>query len=331
MLRRSTALIAGVGAGLIGTAATAAPLFSDNFDVDSKANWNVNQNSLDNEAIFGWDYSTAGVPAAPNSGGITKGLKFTSNNNVDGANTAATTGITVSPKGQSFTDTTTGYRVKFHMWINANGPFPAGGTGSTEFVTAGIGYNNSTVNFNGTTTTGSGGWFAVDGEGGSIGTGARDYRAFKNASEQFPASGQFAAGTASTDGDNTDTYYTTNFPGNAPPAAQAALHSNQTGTTAAGTVGFKWREVVIEVKGTQAIWSIDGVRLVTLDTAVGSTFPLSGNISLGYMDIFSSVSSNPAMSFGLIDNLSVEAIPEPASMGLLALSSMALGLRRRRA
>ena len=44
--------------------------------------------------------------------------------------------VSISPAGGNFTGD---YQVKFDMWINANGPFPGGGGGSTEFFTAGVG------------------------------------------------------------------------------------------------------------------------------------------------------------------------------------------------
>ena len=48
-----------------------AQLFSDDFDVDSSANWNINASSADTSATFAFDYSAIGVPASPNGGGTT--------------------------------------------------------------------------------------------------------------------------------------------------------------------------------------------------------------------------------------------------------------------
>ena len=33
------------------------------------------------------------------------------------------------------------YTVQFDFWINANGPFPAGGRGSTEYVGGAVGFD----------------------------------------------------------------------------------------------------------------------------------------------------------------------------------------------
>ena len=313
-------LLTVVLAAAIGAAPGRANILSESFDTDTSANWNILTSSADTSVAFGFDYSTVGVPASPNGGGSTLGLRLAANIDAPGTVEA----ITLTPKGYSFSGT---YQMTFDMWINANGPFPAGGTGSTEFLTAGIGHDNATVNLG---TTGSGGWFAVSGEGGS----SRDYRAYKNAGEQFAESGQFFAGTSSASGgahNNSDPYYAA-FGGidvGATLPAQAALHPNQTGVTAVGSPGFAWHAFKVTVSGTTARWEIDGLPIAQLDATIGNTFPLSGNISLGYMDIFTSVSDNPATSFGLIDNLFV--IPEPSTLALGLLAAAGLWLRRRRA
>ena len=86
--------------------------------------------------------------------------------------------------------------------------------------------------------------------------------------------------------------------------------------------------MVILVDGSTALWKIDGLPIIELDPSIGSSFSLVGNISIGYMDIFTSVSDNPEVSFGLIDNLVVE-IPEPATLGLLLIGGMAVLGRKR--
>ena len=267
--------------------------FSDDFDTDTSANWIVN-GTADVSAQFAWDYSQLFIPPSPNGGGTTKGLRLAVN-----ISSGTTDAITLAPVGQAFGGD---YRMRFDMWMNVNGPLPGGGTGSTEYVTAGVGYNGTTINRAG--VSGSGGWFAVDGEGGST----RDYRAYKNGSEQFAESGQFFAGTSSASGgahNNTHPYYDV-FPPMSPPDAQSNAFPQQTGSTNPGCVGFAWREVVITRQGTTVTWEIDGLPIVHLEQTIGSTFPVTGNISIGYLDPFTSISDNPQLSFGVIDNLVVE-------------------------
>src|SRR6188768_2591599 len=97
----------------LSNASFAAPLYSQDFNVNDTANWTVNAstgaNTTDFVADFFYDYSLIGVPAAPNGSG-TRGLKMTANNS-----TAVFGGFTTSPTGQSFTGN---YTVSFDIWQN---------------------------------------------------------------------------------------------------------------------------------------------------------------------------------------------------------------------
>lgn len=301
-----------------------APLFMDDFNdaVDSAANYTQVQTSADTAVTYAFNYSTLNIPVAPNTtDNTTLGVKFEANI-ADPASVEAVTLHTVAQYSGR-------YRVKFDAWINANGPFPLGGAGSTEFLTAGVGGDGATVNRGG--STGSGAWTAVDGEGGSAN---RDFRMYKGASEQFPASGQYAAGLDASDNDNLDPYYA-GF-GSIDVGALGQGGPNQTGTTAAGTIGFAWHEVelVVDPTGgtndaTSVSWYIDGLLIGTLDAGIGSSFSTDGSVTIGYQDIFSSVSDNATYSFGLIDNLMV--IPEPSSFVLVGLGLLGLwGVARRK-
>src|SRR5688572_29037799 len=108
--------------------------FSDSFDVDSTANWLVNYGGGNNAANLFFDYSTIGIPSAPNSiGGSTRGAKLEAN---FGPTTGSIGGVSISPLGGSFLGN---FTVRFDMWINFNGPFPGGGSGSTQMTGGGIG------------------------------------------------------------------------------------------------------------------------------------------------------------------------------------------------
>ena len=166
---------------LTSTSLRAQQLFSDRFDSDTSANYTTITSSADTDLEFAYDYSELGIPTAPNTpDGTTLGLRMAANIADPGAPEAITLATV-----QQFTGD---FSVSFDMWINANGPFPLGGAGSTEFVTAGVGGDGLTANLGG--NTGIGGWIAVNGEGGST----RDYRLYKFENEQFPASGQYVSG-----------------------------------------------------------------------------------------------------------------------------------------
>ncbi len=263
-------------------------VFSDDFNTDTSANYDVIFSSADAEVNFAWDYSAMGIPAAPNGTG-TLGVMFKANMVSPGA----TESVTITPIGEQFGGD---YKLTFDMWVNANGPFPGGGTGSTEFITAGIGYDGVTPNVGG--GTGSGAWFAACGEGGS----SRDYRGYKFGNEQFVASGQYLVGS----NNNLDAGIAAYFPGLAPPAWQVTNYAQQSGTLSNGSVGFAWREIEIVRLGDTVTWTLDGLPICKLDATVGTPFPLTGSISLGYADLFTSVSDNIDLSFGIIDNVKVE-------------------------
>ncbi|MEZ6037026.1 MAG: hypothetical protein R3F29_06065 [Planctomycetota bacterium] len=295
--------------GLLSTP-LAAQAFADDFNADTSGLYNIAQ-TADAAATFAFDYSALGIPSAPSTtDGSTLGLKLEAN-----LASVAAHAITL----HTLVTMTGTYVVKFDAWINANGPFPGGGAGSTEYLTCGVGGDGSTVNRGG--ATGVGGWFAADGEGGST----RDYRGYKNAGEQFAESGQFAAGLSSVSGgahNNSDPYYAAFGGVDVGALPQGSLFAQQNGTTAVGSFGFAWHQIEMRVVAnggtggaTSVGWYIDGLRVATLDAGIGSTFSTDGSVTLGYMDIFTSVSDNSALSFGLIDNLVIGTLAQANAFG----------------
>src|SRR3954466_7193354 len=94
--------------------ASAAILYSDNFNVDSSANWTVNiapstpaAVSTQQQATFAYDYSALGIPPAPGSSD-TLGLRLRANIPGSAASPVTTrpgqtlSGLSVSPTGQNF-------------------------------------------------------------------------------------------------------------------------------------------------------------------------------------------------------------------------------------
>jgi len=272
-------------------------LFADTFDSNTAANWLTNRSSTDTRVTFNYNYANDGIPSAPHStGGTTRGVKFEANM-VNGLAAA----INISPAGQSFAGD---YEMHFDMWLNQNGPFPGGGTGSTEHMTAGIGSTGTQLHWTGAGGGTSGHWFVVDGEGGSSDTttiSLPDYGALSGTTLRAADSGAYAAGTASNSRGNGNPYYTAQFPGLSAPAFQQLNYPQQTGSLAAGTAGFAWRDVVIKKTGSMVEWFIDGVPLATI---AGASFT-GNNIFVGYWDSYASVSDNSALSFGLADNIRV--------------------------
>jgi hypothetical protein len=203
-----------------------AQLFADNFDTDTSASWTVNKsgNAAGNIATFAWDYSTYGIPTAPNSGGSTLGLRLQAN--VTGG---VFSGLSASPIGQSFSGD---YELRVDVWMNFLGPLPNGGSGTTQAGGLGIGTAGATAQWAGGAQDSI--HFSTTLDGGS----AVDWRAYSSAAGTGYPDGStvfFATGTGNRN--NTHPYYSV-FGGEAPPAAQTALYGTQTGTTHVGTVGF---------------------------------------------------------------------------------------------
>jgi len=295
-------------------------LFSDNFDVNSTANWTANASAGSHPVNIFFDYSTVGIPSAPNSGGTTIGARLL-------ANTAATNavfgGVSISPNGQSFTGD---YQLRFDMWLNYNGPLGAGGSGSTQAGGAGIGTAGTIPQWAGGTQDSL--WFAATGDGNSV----VDYRAYSSAAPTGYADADpvFAA-TGAGNRNHSHPYYT-GFGGESAPAAQLTIFPQQTNTTIVGSQGFEWRDVTITKIGNTVTWALDGLTIATVDL---TTVTLGGNnILLNYFDTNGTVSGDPnagSLLFGLFDNVRVTVVPEPSTLALGVIGAASfLFLRRRK-
>lgn len=291
-LSRTLSCVAAIA--LASSVATAAPLFSSS--LDDLTGLSVS-GQADTAHTPGYDYSADGIPEAPNNvgGAPTTGLKMAANISSGSSNEiyAHTTGLNLSGK----------YSVQVDLWINANGPFPGGGGGSTEF-------GGFSVGTDGTSPTLNGGSLIYTGEGGS----GTDYRV--------------NSGTTVVEGANApDEPYVSAFPGVEAPASQM-----QTGSTQNGAGGLQWMTLLATVD-TDAqtaefqLTSATSGNTVVAGTITGESFV--GEAGLYYADFFSSVSDNAALSFGVFDNMVVTAIPEPSSIVLLSIAGLAL-LRCRR-
>jgi hypothetical protein len=301
--------------------ASAQVVFTENFDADHTANWAANSSGGNNAANFYFDYSSIGIPSAPNAAGTTRGLKLEAN-----YSGGIFSGISVSPAGQSFSGS---YKLSFDMWINFIGPAPGGGSGSTQVTGAGIGTAGTTAQWAGGTQDSI--HFGVTGDGGS----GVDYRAYSSAAGTgyTPATGVFAAGTSTTpDARNNSASYYAALGGYTPPAAQTALFPQQNGTTAAGAPAFAWHKVELLKNGNWVTYTIDNLLIATVDASAVTLG--GGNILFNQYDINATSSTDAnvrSLEFGLIDDVVVTQVPEPATcaLGLLGLAGMWIARRNR--
>jgi hypothetical protein len=329
---RFAAMVAAALAVTLPCIGRAAPVFSDDFDSDTSANYSVNSSGGNNAATFAFDYGAVGIPSAPNSsGGTTSGLRLEANY-IDGDPGESFSGVSVSPTSFSVTGD---FDIRFDLWQNSIGPFTGssgdGGSGSTQVTDYGWGTAGTSAQWAGARDSVV---FGATGEGNS----GFDWRVYPNAALAGATSPLYVATPgAGSDADvrnNVHSYYVANFPGQAPPAAQTLLFpGSQTGAPQNGTPAFAWHEVLISKRGNTLSWSMDGVPLANVDVStVGS---LGGsNIFFGQSDINSTASADPnvrSLLFGLIDNVEVVVIPEPSSLLMGLAGVMGLLLSRRRA
>lgn len=295
--------------GALTASSASAGLYSQNFEVDSSATWTLNSGPSDSAADYFFDYSTVGIPAAPNGAG-TRGMKLQAN-----LTNGLFSGMSVSPTGLVLPGD---YTLAFDWWANVNGPFPAGGSGSTNLSTFGIGTSGTNVQWPGGVQSSV--FFAATGDGNST----ADWRAYSSAAPTGYVDGSSVFPFTTRNSSNA---YFSSFGQVTAPAAQVALFPQQTGTTLVGSAGMEWHRVEIEKVGNIARWLVDGVLMATIDL---STVTLGGsNIFFGHSDTNATSSTDPndaSLLFTLIDNISV--VPEPASLTLLAFGAV-LAVRRR--
>jgi hypothetical protein len=274
-------------------------LFEDKFDTDTSGNWTVLNASDDGvedfTAEFNYDYAKDGIPAAPNSGGTTRGVKL----GVNKDDSPAFAALNLYPKGRSFTGN---YALRFDLWLNyAGGAYGEGASGTTEFAIFGLNHLGTQMNWAqpGGTNRSDGLWFAVTGEGGSL----RDYRAYVGGGEAPPGEWQgFDAGFQDRDGDGEPEVNVSFDDPDTYPLRQlfpAPTYESP------GVPGKHWVRVEVAQQGSDLTWSINGNVIATRPNTTDYT---TGNVMLGLMDILSSKS--PPENFVIYDNVQVVRLEE---------------------
>jgi hypothetical protein len=275
-------------------------IFTDN--MSSGVNWTIVLDA-DSSFEFGYDYSLKGVPSAPN-GSDTIGLKFEVNNNAP----AEVDQIGAFNSNASYTGQ---YTLRVDIWSNW-APVGGGvGTGTTEFVGVSVGHDGFAPGPFGATLI-----YTGDGD-----TSA-DYRLYKDAALQAPASGQYALGTTANANNSSNAVIQAAFP--SVDIATAVPTQGTSGTVNAGAAGFQWMTVNVEVDtdsiGPAGVTTNPGFARFSMRSATsgntleigtidnsngGATTVFSDTIGLLMSDLFSSVTTNPTFSFSIFDNVQV--------------------------
>lgn len=116
------------------TPCVSAQLFTDGLSNGNA--WTITQDA-DSSFVFGFDYSTKGVPAAPN-GSDTVGLEFEVNNNDSQTGVAS---ITAVHTDAAFTGQ---FTFSVDVWLNWAPDGGLAGSGTTEFAGASVGHDGIT-------------------------------------------------------------------------------------------------------------------------------------------------------------------------------------------
>ncbi|MDP7049343.1 MAG: Calx-beta domain-containing protein, partial [Verrucomicrobiota bacterium] len=286
-------------------------LFEDDFNSDTSANWIVlsGTNADENDAAydaalgdftvdFAFDYSTRGIPPAPNSGDkSTRGVRISVNNNDDTGGSEAI-GVNLFPAKQNFSGN---YAMRVDMWINYNGP-AGGGTGSTEHAIFGMNQSGEQVGWS-SQPTGDGVWFGVDGEGGS----STDYYSFEadDSGTVSPLPPDLAGMVGK---NNTHPMYQFLFPS---PAFETQ-----------GAPGKNWVSVEVRQDDDILSWVMNGM-VIASRPASDEFFGVrtEGTVMLGYMDLFNSIANPKADNFVVYDNIQVVNLDKEPGLPLLSVEA----------
>lgn len=306
------ATLAAIGLAAALTSSAQTRVFFEDFDVDHSLDntWVTNSVGGYNPVNLYFDYSTVGIPPAPNStGGTTRGLKLQANLDPQ---TGATTGVfpsgcSVSPVGFSITEN---FEMRWDWWLNFNGSpttgLNGGGSGSTQIGGAGFGTAATTANV---PTLIDAIFIGCSGDGSGTTADYRVYSPAFSASLQ-DASGVYAAGTTGSR-NNTHEYYQATFtPQSATnncPGQLALWPQTQFGMTAGGTAGMKWRDVSLKKVANIITYTIDGLLIATIDVSTNGTLG-GANIVFGHFDINAGFSTDPNavdLAFSLVDNVRI--------------------------
>ena len=286
---------------------SAEVIFSDSFDQDSSADWIVIDESLneipDATVIFAHDYSkdtfqltrgasteTLSVPKNPfGPDDSTLGLKLAVNSDAEGGEAS----VSLFPRGL---EADGDYALQFEMFMSYNGP-AFGGSGSTEYMTMGVGHSGELVAFldGNAAIDGDGTFFAVSGEGGA----SRDFRAYSGdgfSSPTFFDEQTERVGFTDMDGDGIGEYNT--FAGG-PMERVFPFPPHET----KGGPGKGWVRAEVRKVGETVSWILNGQIIATLgaDQALAD----GNRVMVGYADPFASIADPGEENFAIVDNLRV--------------------------
>jgi hypothetical protein len=272
---------------------TETVLWSDNFNVDSSANYGLqfaSANSIqDYSADFAFDYSGYGVPAAPHSSGDTHGLLLNVNK-LDGTSLGAA-GLNLYPKGQTFSGN---YALRFDMYLFE-------GTGSTtEYSIFGINHDGAHTNWfrasgNGYTNS------SYDGVWNVVEADASDSWAYLMFTA--PTNNNAAIWMPTIRASQTQTAFPQVF--KSPPFTAGGTGVGGSPANLYGSGTPVWADVELAQVGNLVTLRINHTVIYQYVNTAAAT---NGNIMLGYDDAYDSIGNSPGVIY---DNVRVVRIFPP--------------------
>lgn len=272
---------------------TETVLFSDDFNTDSSASWTLrfsdtNSPALeDYTAVFGFDYSSQGIPPAPRSTSDTLGLLLTVNKN-DGSAIAA--GLNAYPNSQNFSGN---YALRCDMYIMQNGS-----AGTTEYAMFGINHSGNATN-----------WFRNSGTGVPAGLSTYD-GLWAYVEADGAALGDYVLNTGPATGSlNNPTVLSSRSASTLTDVFHRPPWSSGSGAGAPGNAITSLTPSWCEVEMSQ-INKIVTVKInnTVIMTTTNNTAYTGGNVMLGYNDAYDSIGSGGG-GFVVFDNLRVISLP----------------------
>ena len=273
-----------VAAGLFVAAlpglSAAQVLYTESFDDGQAATrWTTSPSGNPAYAIdYAFDYATASIPVAP-SGTSTTGLKMEVN-----TSGAAIGSVMAFPNSQNFSGNHT---LSFDVWFNVSGT-----VATTEFGIFGVNHTSTAARAPTGTTPGVGPSdngidYAMTGDTGA----GRDIRWYVSGAEITGTAGGYARNNLLIQEEQAAPY---NFAYQPFLTSTTAMPANQ------------WLKVAVTAYSGTTLFQVNGQTWARGATATGT-----GNIMLGYMDLFTSVA--PSTIFGLYDNVTVSVAQAPAT------------------
>jgi hypothetical protein len=256
-------------------------LFAENFNSDHSANWSVffvaTNGPADYIADFNFPYTTFGIPEAPHGGG--NGLFL----NVNKDSTGAAAAVNLYPIGQSFSGN---FALRFDLFLSV--PLPS--ASATEHALAGINHSGTKTN-----------WW----RSGGVPAGWTFDGLFFALETDNQSSPNYAAYSSPTTAANNPTLLGSQSAANlvgafkSPPWGVAGTPGNINNPS--GVFGTPiWADVEISQLGGIVTLRINNTTIFSLSNP---TAYASGNMLIGYLDAFDSVS--PGQSYAVFDNLRI--------------------------